>query len=113
MSSFNAKLMSRINSLLEDEKDAVSYKEFIASVSKMFEELSDKPKKSSKSGSKKQAKMVIEKKSKREPTAYNIFYKTQAAKLKELHLNSRDLMTKIAELWQAEKLLVKAEDMEE
>ena len=103
--------MIRINNLLEDNDEPISYKEFIASVSKIFEDLAEKPEKSSKKL--KKGSKIIEKKSKREPTAYNIFYKAQAAKLKELHLNSRELMAKIAELWQAEKLLVKIEEVDE
>jgi hypothetical protein len=109
MSSFNANLKNRIINLLDDEDEPISYKEFIASITKIFDELADKP--ASKKREKK-SKLVV-KKTKREPSAYNIFYKAQAAKLKEMHFNSRELMAKIAELWQAEKLLVKTEEMDE
>ena len=118
MATFNAEFLARITTIVEtDDEMQIDLKEFIASSTKIYKELTGKNAKKPAKKALTDVKVIV--KAKREPTAYNIFYKAKLAVLKEREekmenpKSSRDLMREIAQLWQESKELVKIEKMDD
>jgi vacuolar-type H+-ATPase subunit I/STV1 len=97
----SSKLISRLTNFVSTQTTEPSKKELTEAVKEVYKEKSKKEK----------SENAGKEKKKREPSLYNIYYKTKAAEIKEREkslpkeerMTAKAMMSYIANLWQEEK----------